>query len=300
MTIAPMTPAGAAAAAALPYDTVSFEPIRESEVSRAMTKRYFQQLDECAEADVIVIGAGPAGLMAAYELSKDRSIRVAVIEASVAPGGGAWLGGQLMTAMTVRKPAHLVLDELNVPYEDEGHFVVVRHAGLLTATLIAAIIRNGVTLFNATAVEDFVVKDSKVVGVATNWALVTKAHGTQNCMDPNVLLAKVIVSSCGHDGPHGATGIKRLHQLGLVAEVPGMKALHMNSAEDAIVAHTREIVDGMIITGMEVSEASGTNRMGATFGAMIMSGRKAGHLAREKVYQMRNAEAKAAGVAAPQ
>ncbi len=39
------------------------------------------------------------------------------MEQSVAPGGGAWLGGQLMSAMVVRKPAHLMLDELEVPYE---------------------------------------------------------------------------------------------------------------------------------------------------------------------------------------
>ncbi|ORZ30350.1 thiazole biosynthetic enzyme, chloroplastic [Catenaria anguillulae PL171] len=283
-------------ASTLPYDTVTFAPIQESQVAREMITRYMHQMLDAADTDVIVVGAGPAGLMAAYEASKDPSVRVAVIEASVAPGGGAWLGGQLMTAGVIRKPAHLILDELEVPYDDAGdNYVVVKHIGLLTSTLIAKIIKNGVTLFNATAVEDLIVKDGEVKGVATNWALVTKAHGTQNCMDPNTLLSKVLVSVCGHDGPHGATGIKRLHQLGMVADVPGMKALHMNSAEDAIVANTKEIVPGFIIAGMEVSEACGTNRMGATFGAMIMSGRKAGYLAREKVLKLRAEEKKLAG-----
>lgn len=46
--------------------------------------------------------------------------QVALMEQSVAPGGGAWLGGQLMSAMVVRKPAHLMLDELEVPYEVSG------------------------------------------------------------------------------------------------------------------------------------------------------------------------------------
>ncbi|KAJ3355297.1 triosephosphate isomerase [Allomyces javanicus] len=278
-------------ASELPYETAKFAPIRESDVSREMTKRYMTSLLDGADTDVVIIGAGPAGLMCAYELSKDPSIKVSVIEASVAPGGGAWLGGQLMTPMVVRKPAHLVLDELAIPYDDCGNYVVVSHAALFTSTLIATIIKNGVKLFNATAVEDFIVKNGVVCGVATNWALVTKAHGTQNCMDPQTVLAKVIVSSCGHDGPHGATGIKRLHQLGMVKEVPGMKALHMEAAEDAIVANTQEIVPGMIITGMEVSEACGTNRMGATFAAMLISGRKAGWLARQKVLAMRKAEA---------
>ena len=39
---------------------------------------------------------------------------------------GAWLGGQLFSAMCIRKPAHKLLDELEVPYEDEGAFVVVK------------------------------------------------------------------------------------------------------------------------------------------------------------------------------
>ena len=65
----------------------------------------------------------------------------------------------------------------------------------------------------------------------------------------------------------------------MIDSVPGMKALDMNTAEDAIVRLTREIVPGMIVTGMEVAEIDGSPRMGPTFGAMMMSGQKAAHLA---------------------
>ena len=73
--------------------------------------------------------------------------------------------------------------------------------------------------------------------------------------------AKVVVSSCGHDGPMGATGVKRFRSVGMIESVPGMKALDMNTAEDAIVRLTREIVLGMIVTGMEVAEIDGSPRM---------------------------------------
>lgn len=66
--------------------------------------------------------------------------QVAIIEQSVAPGGGAWLGGQLFSAMVVRKPAHEFLDELSIPYEDEGNYVVVKHAALVTSTLLAKVL----------------------------------------------------------------------------------------------------------------------------------------------------------------
>lgn len=50
--------------------------------------------------------------------------------------------------------------------------------------------------------------------------------------------------------------MKHLEQLG------GMRGLDMQSAEDAIVKGTREIVPGMIVGGMELSEIDGANRMG--------------------------------------
>lgn len=47
----------------------------------------------------------------------------------------------------------------------------------------------------------------------------------------------------------------------------------------AQVRHTREVVPGMVICGMEVAELDGAPRMGPTFGAMFISGQKAAHCA---------------------
>ena len=78
---------------------------------------------ERAISDVVIIGAGSAGLSCAYHLATTRpDLKITIIEANVAPGGGAWLGGQLMTPMVVRKPADRFLTELGVPFEDEGAF----------------------------------------------------------------------------------------------------------------------------------------------------------------------------------
>ena len=46
-----------------------------------------------------------------------------------------------------------------------------------------------------------------------------------------------------------------------VAKLGGMRGLDMNSAEDAIVKNTREVVPGLIMGGMELSELDGANRM---------------------------------------
>jgi len=93
------------------WDQFSFNPIRESQVSRAMTRRYFKDLDVYAESDVVIVGAGSCGLSAAYTLAKARpDLKIAIIEASVSPGGGCWLGGQLFSAMVLRKPAEKFLE----------------------------------------------------------------------------------------------------------------------------------------------------------------------------------------------
>ena len=75
------------AAIAENWDAFAFNPIRESQVSRAMTRRYFKDLDEYAESDIVIVGAGSCGLSAAYVLGKARpDLKIAIIEASVSPG----------------------------------------------------------------------------------------------------------------------------------------------------------------------------------------------------------------------
>jgi len=278
------------------WDSFSFAPIRESQVSRAMTRRYFADLDRYAESDIVIVGAGSCGLSTAYVLGTRRpDLKIAIIEASVSPGGGAWLGGQLFSAMIMRKPADAFLREVGVPYEDEGAYVVVRHAALFTSTILSKVLQlPNVKLFNATCVEDLITRSTggdgvRIAGVVTNWTLVAMHHDDQSCMDPNTINAPLIISTTGHDGPMGAFCVKRLVSMQRIEKLGGMRGLDMNTAEDAIVKNTREIVPGLIVGGMELSEVDGANRMGPTFGAMVLSGVKAAEEAL-KVFDIRKKE----------
>lgn len=279
------------------WSDFKFAHIRESQVSRAMTRRYFADLDKYAESDIVIVGAGSCGLSTAYCLAKARpDLKIAIIEAGVAPGGGAWLGGQLFSAMVMRKPADAFLRELTVPYEDvDENFVVVKHAALFTSTILSKVLQfPNVKLFNATTVEDLITRKTanngiQLAGVVTNWTLVSMHHDDQSCMDPNTINAPVIVSTTGHDGPFGAFSVKRLVSMGALPALGGMRGLDMNAAEDAIVKNTREIAPGLIVGGMELSEVDGANRMGPTFGAMALSGVKAAEEAL-KVFEQRKME----------
>ncbi|KAI1822422.1 STI35 protein [Xylaria intraflava] len=271
----------------------SFQPIRESQVARAMSRRYFNDLDTYAESDIVIVGAGSCGLSTAYVLAKARpDLKIAIIEASVSPGGGAWLGGQLFSAMVMRKPADKFLADLDVPFEDEGAYVVVKHAALFTSTLLSKVLAfPNVKLFNATSVEDLITRRDesggiRIAGVVTNWTLVAMHHDDQSCMDPSTINAPVVISTTGHDGPFGAFSVKRLVSMQVLEKLGGMRGLDMNTAEDAIVKGTREVVPGLIVGGMELSEVDGANRMGPTFGAMALSGVKAAEEAL-RVFELR-------------
>ncbi|KAG7749641.1 hypothetical protein KL912_001642 [Ogataea haglerorum] len=286
------SPVSKAVSAVYDWDTFKFAPIRESMVSRAMTRRYFADLDKYAESDIVIVGAGSAGLSAAYVLGKARpDLKIAIIEANVAVGGGCFLGGQLFSAMVLRKPADSFIRELGLEYEDEGDYIVVKHAALFITTLCSkALALPNVKLFNATCVEDLITRttdsgETRVAGVVTNWTLVSMHHDDQSCMDPNTINAKVIISCTGHDGPMGAFCVKRLAELGLLKR-NHMGCLDMNRAEDSIVKNTREVFPGLVCAGMELSECDSHNRMGPTFGAMVLSGVKAAEEAL-KVYELR-------------
>ena len=185
--------------------------------------------------------------------------------------------------MIMRRPAEVFLNELGVPYEEDANpnYVVVKHASLFTSTLLSKVLSfPNVKLFNATSVEDLITRPAadgktQIAGVVVNWTLVTLHHDDQSCMDPNTINAPVIISTTGHDGPFGAFSAKRLVSMATVDKLGGMRGLDMNSAEDAIVKNTREVTKGLIIGGMELSEIDGFNRMGPTFGAMVLSGVKA-------------------------
>ena len=113
-------------------DNITFRTVSEKDVTRAIVRGFARQFDDYVESDVVIVGAGPSGLMAGKELAATGR-KVLIVERNNYLGGGFWIGGFLMNKVTVRAPAQLIIDELGVPYEEaiEGLYVADDHPGSL-------------------------------------------------------------------------------------------------------------------------------------------------------------------------
>ena len=258
-----------------------FHPVREVEVAKAIVSSFSRQFEDYAESDVIIVGAGPSGLIAGRELGK-AGVKVLIIERNNYLGGGFWIGGYFMNKVTLRAPAQEILDELNVPYSIVSEGLYVADAPYACSKLIGAACDAGVKFLQLTLMEDLVVReDNRVAGVVINWSPIAHFPKEVSALDPIPLETKVVIDATGHD----ACVARKLEQRGAL-KLTGEGALWIDKSEDAVVEHTGEVYPGLIVAGMAVAAVYGLPRMGPTFGGMLLSGKRAAEVAIEILEQL--------------
>lgn len=250
-----------------------FSPVSDGDITRAILGSFTGELAEYVSSEVIVVGAGPSGLICARELAKEAT-RVLLIERNNYLGGGFWIGGFLMNKLTVRAPAHTELEKLGVRLTETRDGLYVADAPEACSKLIASTCDAGVKVLNMASVDDVVLKNERVCGVVVNWTPVGALPRQITCVDPVSFEANVVVDATGHD----AAVVEKVARRGLV-ELAGMGAMDANRSEDAVVENTGEIYPGLIACGMSVSTVRGLPRMGPTFGGMLLSGLRAAEAA---------------------
>ncbi|MDP2744155.1 MAG: sulfide-dependent adenosine diphosphate thiazole synthase [Dehalococcoidia bacterium] len=261
-----------------------FAPVGEKEVTQAIVGSFLRQFEQYASSDVIIIGAGPAGLVAGKELATHGS-KVLIVERNNYLGGGFWIGGYLMNKVTFRAPAQKVLDELGVPYEEASKGLYVADGPHACSKLIAAACDAGVKFANMTMFDDVVLRQGNVVaGVVINWTPVSALPREITCVDPIALECRLVIDATGHD----ACVVKRLQDRELI-KMKGFGAMWVERSEDLVVEHTGEVHPGLIVCGMAVTTVYGLPRMGPTFGGMLLSGKRAAEVAAHQLKQTHTA-----------
>ncbi len=258
-----------------------FADVREVDITRAIADEFHSVLVDRAESDVIIIGAGPAGLTASRELAL-MGFKTLVIEQNNYLGGGYWLGGYMMNPVTVRAPAQKIWDELGIPYKRVSEGLYLTPGPHAVSKLIAAACDAGVKFLNLTKFDDLVLKKGRVSGVVVNWMPVSALPRNITCVDPVALESKIVIDASGHD----SVAVKRLVDRKLV-EWKGMDPMWVDDGENKVVYRTGEVYPGLVAAGMSVTETYGIARMGPTYGSMLLSGKKAAEVTASKIKELR-------------
>jgi thiamine thiazole synthase len=246
-----------------------FSPAGEKDVTRAIVREFAAEFDQYVESDVIIVGAGPSGLVAGMLLCQ-AAPRTLIVERNNYLGGGFWIGGYLMNKVTVREPAETLLADIGVPLKAVGDGLHVADGPHACSKLIAAACDAGVKFANMTSVDDVIIrKDNRVAGAVINWTPVHALPRSITCVDPVAIECRMMVEATGHD----AVVARLLAQRGLLT-IAGMGAMWVERSEESIVEKTGEVYPGLVAVGMSVSTIYGLPRMGPTFGGMLLSGQR--------------------------
>ena len=255
-------------------------------ISRAIAESYTKEFLNFMDVDVAIVGAGPSGMAAGYFLAK-KGIKTVLYERRLSVGGGMWGGGMMFNRIVFQTEARGILDEVGVATKEyqEGYYIA--DSMETVSALCYRCLKAGAHIFNLISVEDVMIReDDRVTGLVLNWSAVSLANLH---VDPLTIRSKLVIDATGHDAEvcrivARKLGPKLSTKTGVVL---GEKSMWAEVGEREIVTNTREVYPGLMVAGMAVNAVFGLPRMGAIFGGMLLSGRRAAELAGDLIKKVK-------------
>jgi len=246
----------------------------ETNISRVIIQEYCKRLSEHLENDVVIVGAGPAGLAAGYYLAK-AGAKVTIVEKKLSIGGGIWGGAAGYNIVTFEDKD--ILDEIGVATEKQENLYIADAIEFATALAYKAK-QAGAEILNLTEAEDIILKDEIIQGIVVNNGAV-RSLGLH--VDPFCICAKYTIDATGH--PAELVSILKKRKPKLFPQDLQEYFMNVETSETGVVEKTGEIFPGLFIAGMAVCDVYNLPRMGPIFGGMLKSGKKVAELINEKI-----------------
>lgn len=247
----------------------------EITISKAIIESYSKKLSDALDADVAIVGAGPAGLVCGYQLAKAGK-KVVLFERKLSVGGGMWGGGIMFNEIVVQASAKRILDEFAVRTRlfEKGYYLA--DSVETVSTLCSKAVQAGLKIFNLLSAEDVMVRNRRVTGLVLNWTAVEMA-GLH--VDPITMRARFVVDATGHPAEvarivEKKSGIRLNTRTGKIA---GEESMWAHAGEETIVKNSKKVCPGLYACGMSANAIFGGPRMGPIFGGMLLSGEKIAH-----------------------
>ncbi|MFO7916072.1 MAG: sulfide-dependent adenosine diphosphate thiazole synthase [Candidatus Krumholzibacteriales bacterium] len=256
-------------------------PLIEKKITEAIIKRYTEKLLDHLKCDVVIVGAGPSGLVAAAKLAQAKW-KTVVFEKRLSVGGGMWGGGMMMNEIVVQDIGKEILDEFGVESVLSSKDYYTADAIEAVCSIAARAVKSGARIFNLVMVEDLVIKHNRAAGVVINWST---AEMSGLPIDPLTIESKFVVDATGHQ----AEIVRLLDRkadtrlMTPTGKVEGERSLWTEKAEQSTLDNTREIYPNVFVTGMCANATFGSYRMGPIFGGMLKSGEKVAGLISRKL-----------------
>lgn len=255
--------------------------LNEVIITKAIIDTFFKELIANLSVDVVIAGAGPAGLTAAFYLAK-AGAKTIVFERTLRPGGGIAGGGMMFNKIVVQDSSLSILKELDIRYVQYQKGYYVAEALEALGQLLSMSIKQGTKIYNVISVEDVMIRAEEIIGVVINWSAVemAKLH-----VDPLTIKSKFVIDATGH-AAEVVKIVERKIGSTLFTEtgkVLGEKPMWAEAGEQMIMDNTKEAYHNLYVAGMAANAVFGSPRMGPIFGGMFLSGKKAAELILKKL-----------------
>ncbi|MBD3215321.1 MAG: thiazole biosynthesis protein [Candidatus Lokiarchaeota archaeon] len=250
----------------------------ETIITKVIIQSYTTDLIDNLHSDVIIAGAGPAGLVASKFLA-EAGLKTVLFERRLSIGGGMLGGGMMFNKIVVQSEAKRILDMYNIKLQEieKNYYVAdaIESVGKLTAGAIDA----GAKIFNLISVEDVKIdEDFRITGAVINWTAVEMANLH---VDPMTFESKCLIDATGHDLEVVSVALNKIPNSKLntpTGQIMGELSMNAEIGERILLETTKEVYPGLYVAGMAANACSGGQRMGPIFGGMLLSGEKVANL----------------------